>query len=127
MVKKYRLGNPIETDSVVVSIQEEKSTIPYFDIVQGKNELRFDMDENDHVFGLGETVRGINKRGYIFTSKCADDPNHTEDKRSLYAAQNFFVIWGNGKGFGMYVDTPGCVSFDIGYTDTNVFFIEFLF
>ena len=125
MVRKYKIGNPIETDSVVVSFANEEKEIPYFERVQGKNELKYNMDAKDRVYGLGETVRGINKRGYIYVSNCSDDPNHTEDKRSLYAAQNFFVIWGNGKGFGMYVDTPGRVSFDIGYTDKDVFSISF--
>ncbi len=125
MVRKYRIGNPIETDSVVTAIELESGPIPYFEKVEDKNELSFHMGKTDRVYGLAETVRGINKRGYIYTSNCSDDPIHTEDKRSLYAAQNFFVLWGKDKGFGMYVDTPGQVSFDIGYTDMDIFSLCF--
>lgn len=125
MIKKYRIGNPIETDSVVTNINIENSKIPYFEALSDKRELTLSMSKKDRIFGLGETVRGINKRGYIYTSNCSDDPNHTEDKRSLYAAQNFFVYWGKEMGFGMYVDTPGQVSFDIGYSDKDTFSILF--
>ena len=125
MIKKYRIGNPIETDSVVVNFDIENTKIPYFESKDDEKKLTLKMDETDKIFGLGETVRGINKRGYIYTSNCSDDPNHTEDKRSLYAAQNFFVIWGKDKGFGMYVDTPGHVSFDIGYSSMDAFSICF--
>ena len=125
MIKKYRIGNPIETDSVVINIELEDKTIPYFERVNDNNELVRKLGKRDRVYGLGETIRGINKRGFIYTSNCSDDPIHTEDKSSLYAAQNFFVIWGEGNGFGMYVDTPGKVSFDIGYSDMDSFTICF--
>ncbi len=125
MIRKYKIGNPIETDSVVVDISLENEAIPYFEKNDEKKELALLLGKDDQVYGLGETVRGINKRGYIYTSFCADDPNHTEDKRSLYAAQNFFVVWGVNSVFGMYVDTPGRVSFDIGYSDKDYFLIDF--
>ena len=125
MIRKYRIGNPIETDSIVVNIALEEKSIPYFDVSKEKKEMLHELDAKDRIYGLGETVRGINKRGYIYISDCSDDPVHTEDKCSLYAAQNFIVLWGNKKGFGMYVDTPGKVTFDIGYTDKDVLRIGF--
>ena len=73
------------------------------------------MEENDIVYGLGESNRGINKRGYCYVSDCSDDPNHTEDKRSLYAAHNFILISGN-RNFGLFFDYPSVITFDIGYT-----------
>ena len=73
------------------------------------------MDKDDIVYGLGEANRGINKRGYCYVSNCSDDPNHTEDKRSLYAAHNFIVISGK-ETFGLFFDYPSTLTFDIGYT-----------
>lgn len=64
------------------------------------------------VYGLGESTRGINKRGWSYQSFCSDDPLHTEDKRSLYGAHNFIVI-AEEKPFGVFVDIPGKVDFDI--------------
>ena len=124
MIKKYQIGNPIETDSVVTRIPSENSGIPFFEQSSDRAALSLRMDKEDRVYGLGETLRGINKRGYIYTGNCTDDPVHTEDKQSLYAALNFFVFWGSRK-FGMYVDTPGRVTFDIGYTEYDRFSICF--
>jgi alpha-glucosidase len=73
------------------------------------------MDPKDVVYGLGEANRGINKRGYLYRSDCADDPNHTEDKHSFYAAHNFLVISGK-ETFGLFFDYPSTITFDIGYT-----------
>ncbi|MCR4896690.1 MAG: alpha-glucosidase [Lachnospiraceae bacterium] len=69
------------------------------------------------VYGLGETLRGINKRGWIYVSNNADDPNHTEDKRSLYASQNFLLLFGDGAAQALFVDVPGKVTFDVGYSE----------
>lgn len=73
------------------------------------------------VFGLGETVRGMNKRGWIYISNNTDDPNHDEDKRSLYASQNFILLASpeEKEVEGIFVDDPGTVRFDIGYTELN--------
>ncbi len=125
MIKKFIIGNPIETDSVVKEITATPGNIPYFVSNAGEKSLRLSMTPKDKVYGLGETVRGINKRGFKYTSNCTDDHVHSEDKSSLYGAQNFFVYWGSDKKFGMYVDTPGKVSFDIGDKEINTFEIDF--
>ena len=116
MIRKYRIGNPIPTDSVVKEIVLSEGTVPYFDRNDEKKELTLLLKKNDRVYGLGETVRGMNKRGWLYTSNNSDDPNHTENKNSLYASQNFFVVFSKEDQFGVYFDTPGKVSFDIGYT-----------
>lgn len=63
----------------------------------------------------GESNRGINKRGFIYTSNCTDDPEHTEDKHSLYGAHNLIIVSGK-ETFGMFFDYPAAITFDIGYT-----------
>ena len=60
-------------------------------------------------------MRGINKRGWIYESKCSDDHNQLEDRRSLYGAHNFIVLDGKEQ-FGVFVDYPGILTFDVGYT-----------
>src|SRR3712207_1490168 len=76
------------------------------------------MDKDDIVFGLGENQRGINKRGGIYQSFCSDDPLHTENKKSLYGSHNFTVVYGK-ETFGAFIDFPGKVTFDVGFTDKN--------
>ena len=125
MTRKYRIGNPIETDSVVQDIEVTKGEIPFFKKDDEAKMLSLSMSKKDMVFGLGETVRGINKRGWIYTSFNSDDPNHTEDKRSLYASQNFLIITSDDRSLGVYVDTPGRVTFDIGYSQQDQLVISF--
>lgn len=121
MIYKYTFGTPIETDAVVVKVENSEGRSPYIKA----HEYGFDytMEAADIVYGLGENVRGINKRGWQYQSRCTDDPSHTEDKRSLYAAHNFIIVEGR-ETFGVFIDTPSLVTFDIGYTNKNVLSVE---
>ena len=116
MIQKYTYGTPFETDAIVTSIPASEGT-PTYGTISTENGFSFtyDMNDNDVVYGLGESNRGINKRGYVYESNCSDQPNHTEDKISLYGAHNFLVISGK-QTFGLFVDYPGKLKFDIGYT-----------
>ncbi len=125
MIRKYRIGEPIPTDSVVKEIEITEGSIPYFSMDTEGKELSLLLEKNDKVFGLGETVRGINKRGWLYSSNNSDDPNHTENKHSLYASQNFFVVFSKKRQFGVYVDTPGKVNFDIGYSKLDKLTVAF--
>ncbi|MGN1147027.1 MAG: TIM-barrel domain-containing protein [Lachnospiraceae bacterium] len=117
MIKKYSYGDPFKTDAVVETFPIEKEPLPYF-CKDDRGSLHYTMGDKDIVYGLGENVRGINKRGWIYESKCSDDPHHEEHKRSLYAAHNFIVVKGK-ETFGFFADTPGKITFDIGYTRLN--------
>ncbi len=145
MIRKYTIGNPIPTGSVVTPVKAEEGLLPGWAFDSEGKTLSYSMREDDLVYGLGETVRGMNKRGWIYTSNNADDPFHLEDKRSLYASQNFIMlipgklsgrqIGGEGGEagrdglsgglFGLYVDTPGVIHFDIGFTDLDTLTIRF--
>lgn len=125
-ILRYSIGNPIKTEAVVQKIPKEKGELPYFKYVQkmevtkqtkdGKEQdsLVYKLNCEDKIYGLGENVRGINKRGWIYKSNCTDDPNHTETKSSLYGAHNFFVIDGK-ETFGVFLDYPGKLILDMGY------------
>ena len=80
MVKKYRIGTPFNTEAVVKNI--ELSDIESFPLELSSGDklvIKFPLDSGDIIFGLGEAVRGINKRGWIYESWCSDETNHTED------------------------------------------------
>ena len=115
-IRVFRYGNPIETDSVVVEgktveLSEEVSVR----IEAGKAFFSLPLKKEDMVYGLGGNLGGINKRGKIYESYCTDEASHTEDKRSLYAAHNFFIISGD-KHKGYFVDFPSRVNHDVGFT-----------
>lgn len=118
MVNKYSFGNPIETDAVVKDIAETEWKDGVFRKVG--NSFHYTLRPDEIIYGLGENVRGMNKRGWRYVSECADNPNHCEHTSSLYGAHNFIMI-GDGvqKTCGLFVDTPGRVTFDAGYTDID--------
>ena len=116
MIRKYVFGKMIETEAVVLQIQDEQlSQFPFFSTDEKSFSLKLEMSDKDKVYGLGEAVRGINKRGWLYKSKCSDDPSHTEDKNSLYGAHNFILLDGEVK-FGLFIDYPGMITFDVGYS-----------
>ena len=124
MIQKYRYGHPFETEAVFMPVKETLGQ-PNFLTVSGDKALSFSyhMSPNDIVYGLGEANRGINKRGFRYKSFCSDEPSHSEDKESLYGAHNFLLIKGTIT-FGLFLDYPGLVTFDIGYTHLNELSIE---
>lgn len=116
MVQKYVYGTPFETEAVIADV-EIGSGNPAYGTVTLENGFSFtcQLSREDVVYGLGEANRGINKRGGCYISDCTDNPEHTEDVRSLYAAHNFIIVAGT-KNFGLFIDYPSRVTFDIGYT-----------
>lgn len=122
MIRKIVFGTPFDTEAVTGSFQEWEGEVPYLK-EEGGRKFSYRMEENDVVYGLGENVRGINKRGWLYESKCSDDPKHSEEKHSLYAAHNFLIVDG-AEHFGVFVDYPGMVTFDVGYTDIDMLTIE---
>lgn len=115
MIRKFMFGTPINTEAAAESEEAAVGSVPFVEIQEGGTKLFYEMDEADIIYGLGENIRGINKRGWIYESRCNDDPQHTEDIRALYGAHNFFVL--DGKAcFGVFLDYPGIVQFDMGYS-----------
>ena len=125
MIRKYRIGTPFNTEAVTADIPEEKG-LPeggrdHVLFADGGRTLLYGLSEGEIIYGLGETVRGINKRGWDYISWNSDMPNHLETRRSLYASQNFLLFdkayGGEDRCFGLYIDAPGKLEFDLGYTD----------
>lgn len=116
MIHKYVFGKPFPTEAVVTEVPAAEGE-PAYGTIETKEGFCFTyvMEDTDIVYGLGEANRGLNKRGYCYISDCTDEPNHTEDKRSLYGAHNFIIVSGK-KTFGLFFDYPSSITFDIGYT-----------
>ncbi|MGN0154206.1 MAG: TIM-barrel domain-containing protein [Lachnospiraceae bacterium] len=116
MIKKYTFGTPFQTEAIVVPVEKTEGVPEYgsISLTEGFT-FTYQMNQEDIVYGLGEANRGINKRGFLYTSNCSDDPNHLEDTVSLYGAHNFIILSGE-TSFGIFVDYPSKLTFDIGYT-----------
>ena len=122
MIKKYSYGTPFPTDAVVLELESSKEPLPFFE-TDGAGTFTYSLSEEDIVYGLGEQIRGINKRGWQYISWNSDNPNHQEDTRSLYGAHNFMIICG-AVLFGVFFDYAGKMEFDIGYTKRTVMQIK---
>ncbi|MCQ2537241.1 MAG: alpha-glucosidase [Lachnospiraceae bacterium] len=120
MIKRSRFGNPIETEAIIN--KPEAVEFSSKRLIRTDNGFIINLSEKEMVFGLGENVRGINKRGHIYKSYCDDNPNHQEDTMTLYGAHNFFVL--SDSKLGVFLDTPSEITFDIGYTKASEFRIE---
>ena len=116
MIYKKQYGHPFDTESVVGSFVPAMETIPY--LTREPDGFSYAMDPQDILYGLGENIRGINKRGWHYETNNTDESEHGENRLSYYAAHNFLLISpADGSGcIGIFVDFPGKVSYDIGYT-----------
>ena len=115
MIRKYVYGEPFETEAVVVSIPSETAKPEFGTITtEGGFCYTYHLADKDRVYGLGENVRGINQRGFVYISNCTDQSKHMEDTKSLYGAHNFLVIDGK-ETFGLFFDYPSQMTFDVAY------------
>ncbi len=119
MISKYVFGQPVETGAAVMELPECTQPLSLMQTEQTPEGVRFfcGMDRMDVVYGLGEQMRGINKRGFSYISYATDDPVHTESRHALYGGHNFLILSRrNLPSFGVFVDDPGRVVFDVGET-----------
>ena len=114
MIQRFSFGHPFPTQSVVLSLPAESGPVPF--LTPDSTGWRFTLSEQAAVYGLGEMPRGINKRGWHYITNNTDESRHTEDKLSFYGAHNFLLVRDGSTCFGLFVDFPGKVYYDIGYT-----------
>ena len=119
MIQRFSFGHPFPTQSVVLSLPAESGPIPF--LTPDDSGWRFTLSEQAAVYGLGEMPRGINKRGWHYITNNTDESRHSEDKLSFYGAHNFLLVRDGSTCFGLFVDFPGKVYYDIGYTRHDLF------
>ena len=66
MIKKFSFGKVFRTESVPVSLEAQSGPMPFVAVDEQEMSFTYRMDPQDVVYGLGENVRGINKRGWIY-------------------------------------------------------------
>ena len=121
MIRKYVFGSPFFTGAVVQDIPASSGAVPYFTLSRKDSSviLTLALQPDEVLFGLGESVRGINKRGFRYRSWNSDVFNHTEATESLYGSHNLLVFFSPSRLFGVYLDDPGSVTWDLGYTRSD--------
>ena len=114
MIQRFSFGHPFPTQSVVLSLPAESGPIPF--LTPDGSGWQLPLSEQAAVYGLGEMPRGINKRGWHYIANNTDESRHSEDKLSFYGAHNFLLVRDGSTCFGLFVDFPGKVYYDIGYS-----------
>ena len=121
----YRSGSPFRTEAVILDILSSAfqpvANIPRFEIEQadGKTVLRYALAKNDGVYGLGEQLGGLNKRGKIYKTYNIDISPHQPHLEALYGSHPFLFVTGD-HGFGVFIDYPSEMTFDIGHVHKDV-------
>ena len=119
MIQRFSFGHPFHTQSVVLSLPAESGPVPF--LTPDGSGWQLTLSEQAAVYGLGEMPRGINKRGWHYITNNTDESRHSEDKLSFYGAHNFLLVRDGSTCFGLFVDFPGKVYYDIGYTRHDLF------
>ena len=112
MIRKYTFGTPLPTGAVVQPVSAESGDIPYFAVSRGEDggvSFALPLGEDEVIFGLGQAVRGVDKRGHKYESWNSDVFNHTEERPSLYGSHNFLLFFSPERMLGVYADDPGKV------------------
>ena len=132
-MRQYIFGKPFEEFSVVEQTQE---IIVTDDLINAcpitnmtwkiNNEdgwitYVIPLDRDDIVYGLGESMHGINKRGGKYVSYNTDNSHHSDKMHSMYGSHNFIIIdRGCDKSAeAYYFDTPARVVWDIDVDESG--------
>lgn len=120
----YRFGSPYSTGAVTEEATNFKdiNELKHFTIKYEKNNITFSKIINDSytIYGLGESLGGINKRGKKYKMWNTDDFLHTPEKESLYSSHPFMIFDGDNSTFGVLIDYPGLIEIDMGFTKSDL-------
>lgn len=115
MITKLIYGTPFDTEAITQEVSKT-DVLRYFKLERGGKSLIFTcpLATEDVVYGLGETMGAVNKRGGRYISFNTDTADHTDANPSLYASHNLLIIDG-ADHFGVFFDTPSRITFEIDY------------
>lgn len=114
MIEKVRFGEPYEFGAVRSVVLEGVPLREFASEKQGEDLVfTLQLSPEEIVYGLGETMRGIDKRGGRYVMYNTDNNTHTDDMPSMYAAHNFIVLDSSTRHIGFFFDTPGRITFDV--------------
>lgn len=111
MITKVLFGKPFPTEAVVSPVKQAQQ-LKHFSVSEDENLIfTCPLDEDEAVYGLGETTGPMNKRGGRYISFNTDTADHSDSNPSLYASHNLLVL--EKRRFCVFFDTPARVIFDI--------------
>ena len=106
----YRSGQPFPTEAVMIDIPsapfQPAATLKYFELERQDDQtiLRYTLQPQDHVYGLGEQLGGVNKRGRVYKTFNTDIGLHSPHMETLYGSHPFFIVDDGANCFGVFLD-----------------------
>jgi len=94
----YRIGNPFKTGATVLDdggfdFKDQQSIRP-FELIQEKDStiLKYKMKDDERVFGLGENLGGLNKRGKTYRLYANDDRTTPLTKKAFIVRIHLLLL-----------------------------------
>ncbi len=84
--------------------------------------VEFQMEGDEHFYGLGEKAHGLDKRGRHYEMWNTSDPNYTSDSDPLYQSIPFFITLRGGNAHGIFLDNTYKTFFDLGKESESVYY-----
>ncbi|HXB61117.1 MAG TPA: glycoside hydrolase family 31 protein [Candidatus Acidoferrales bacterium] len=83
------------------------------------------LDDDEHVYGLGEKIGSLDKRGwklggYNYVMWNSDTPAYDSSTDPLYVSVPFFMVLRRGESHGIFLDNTWRSYFDIGHEQRNL-------
>jgi alpha-glucosidase len=71
------------------------------------------------IYGLGQRMGFLDKRGETVTQWATDDPLHHPGRDAMYQAIPFYLAVQPGAAYGLFLDSPALTQFDLGKTQPD--------
>lgn len=101
-------------DKITVMKNSEIVTSVEFDA----NGTIFTIENDYKVFGLGDKMAYLDKKGYAYRSWNTDDPSHQDEQyKSLYKSVNYLLVKSGSNFFSAFFPSTFPYDFDLGKSD----------
>ena len=83
--------------------------------------INLTISDNSRVFGLGDKMSSLDKKGYFYSSWNTDTSEHHDELfPSLYKTSNFLLNYSFSNYYGIYFNSTYRYNFDIAKTNLNI-------
>ena len=109
-------------ESLNVSVLKDGTNIATFKFSQDEVNYvtSFKISDDSRIFGLGDKVSSLNKRGYVYESWATDHSwHHDELYETLYKAINSLLIYSNNHYFGLFFPSTFRYYYDLAKYDLD--------
>ena len=125
----YKFGNPINFQITNLNFSDfnfeytDNPTDFSFDHSTSSVTVKFHLEDEDRIYGLGEVIGRLNKRGKVYRTYNVDTTDHSPSLKSMYSSHPFFMVVGKNN-FGIFIDYPSEILFDFGFSRSNILEIK---